>query len=263
MDVTARIDRLEDALASLAATAAQTEQRLQQVSAETGARLDELAAAGAQTEQRLREFSTATQARLDELAAAGAHADARLAELAAAGTQTRSLLDELAASVTRTDQQLAALATWQRGEEGRRRGERYERRLLRGAIRLFRGGAGGTAEHEGVRARLASLVAPALDAGYPDDADPALADLLWWKGEQLAVVEASMMVVDDQDVYRAQRRAETLRRAGIRAIPVVVGEAWADDETRRLARERGVEWKVGDDLSPGLIDFQRVPIHLP
>ena len=66
--------------------------------------------------------------------------------------------------------------------------------------------------------------------------DPFLADLLWWKGEQVAVVEVSVQV-DGEDVARAGRRADTLRQAGAQALAVVIGEAWAP-EAREQALAR-------------------------
>jgi hypothetical protein len=56
--------------------------------------------------------------------------------------------------------------------------------------------------------------------------DLSLSDLLWWKGEQLAVVEISLQV-NGQDVARAAQQATTLRQAGAQAVAVVIGETWA------------------------------------
>jgi hypothetical protein len=44
-----------------------------------------------------------------------------------------------------------------------------------------------------------------------DEADPFLADLRWWKGEQLGVVKVSLQV-DGDDITRVTRRTQTLRR---------------------------------------------------
>jgi hypothetical protein len=48
---------------------------------------------------------------------------------------------------------------------------------------------------------------------------PTLADLLWWKGQQLAVVEAAVQV-KGEDVQRAMQRAATLQRVGAQAVAV-------------------------------------------
>jgi hypothetical protein len=90
-----------------------------------------------------------------------------------------------------------------------------------------------------------------------DEDDPFLADLIWWKGDQYAVVEASLQV-NGRDITRAARRANTIRRAGVRVIGIVIGEEWADPAAREQARALEVEWKVGDDLSAGFIEFRRL-----
>jgi hypothetical protein len=56
---------------------------------------------------------------------------------------------------------------------------------------------------------LAALLAPSLGEVLAPEDDPLLADLVWWKGERVAVVEVSL-VVDDDDVARAHRRASTV-----------------------------------------------------
>jgi hypothetical protein len=86
--------------------------------------------------------------------------------------------------------------------------------------------------------------------------DPFLADLLWWKGEQLGVVEISLQV-NGQDVARAAERAATLRQAGAQAVAVVIGDAWATPDSRDRALARHVEWKVGSDLSEGFVALRR------
>ncbi|MGC9084449.1 MAG: hypothetical protein ACP5ME_14905, partial [Anaerolineae bacterium] len=70
-------------------------------------------------------------------------------------------------------------------------------------------------------------------------------------------VEASVHV-DRRDVQRAARRAETLRRVGVNAIGMVIGEEWVSPMVREQARDVGVDWKVGDDCSEGWIAFRRM-----
>ena len=82
------------------------------------------------------------------------------------------------------------------------------------------------------------------------------ADLLWWKGEQIAIVEVSLQV-DRQDVSRAERCANTLKCSGTSAIAIVIGEQWATPEAREQAQIRHVEWKVDADLSEGFLSFRR------
>jgi hypothetical protein len=94
------------------------------------------------------------------------------------------------------------------------------------------------------------------DGPFPREEDPFLADLVWWKGDQIAVVEVSHQV-NGYDVSRAAKRAETLRQAGAQALPVVIGREWANDESRFEANVQRVEWKVGSDLSDGFLAFRQ------
>jgi hypothetical protein len=222
MDVETRLLRLEDTLARLAEAQARTE-----------AAVSKLAEAQARTEEQLARLATQVQA------------------LAEAQVRTE---EQLARQVT----QLQTLVSWQRGEAGRREGERYERDVVRRASVLFNGGDGGAPDQPEVQRRLAERLRTVLAEGIlPSEADPFLADLLWWKGSQLAVVEVSLQV-NGEDINRATQRAKTLRRGGIRAMPVVIGEDWATLDTQERARALHVDWKVGDDLSPGFLAFRRL-----
>jgi len=157
----------------------------------------------------------------------------------------------------RTEEELRELVNWQRGEVGRRDGERYERDMIRTAPSLFNGGQGGTVDQPWVQQRLTELLGSLLAGGmFEPEADPFLADLLWWKGEQVAVVEISLQV-NGYDVFRAARRAETLRRAGAQTLAVVIGKDWTSLEVRVEALTRRVQWKVGSDLSEGFLTFRR------
>ncbi|MBI3972584.1 MAG: hypothetical protein HY332_15005 [Chloroflexi bacterium] len=253
VETTARIDRLEDALIQLATA----QRELVTAQERTEARLGELTAAQERTEMRLGQLAAAqerTEARLSELATAQR-------DLAAAQERTESRLGQLAAAQERTETQLGALLSWQRGEDGRRRGERLEREVLRGAPTLFSRGRGGSTDQEHVRQHLIQLLGPILDGDLrdvPPEADPFLADLLWWKGDHVALVEVSW-VVDEYDVQRAYQRAETLRRAGVTVLPVVIGDSWANGEVRALAVAYRMGWRVGGDLSDAYIDFRRLP----
>jgi hypothetical protein len=138
-----------------------------------------------------------------------------------------------------------------------REGERYERDLVRRAAVLFNGGQGGTADDPWVRQRLIEQVQARLhERLVPAEEDPFLADLLWWKGDQVAVVEASIQV-DGTGVSRAAARAATLARAGARALAVVVGDQWATPDIARQAETLRVEWKVGPELSAGFLALRR------
>jgi hypothetical protein len=122
---------------------------------------------------------------------------------------------------------------------------------------LFHGGQGGPPERPDIQQRLTTSLASLLVEDIIEaERSPFLADLIWWKGEQVAIVEVSLQI-DRQDVSRAERRANTLKRSGMQAIAVVIGEQWATPEAREQAQVRQVEWKVDADLSEGFLSFRR------
>jgi hypothetical protein len=279
MELDARLSRVEDALdrlaeaqarteaavARLAAAQAHTEERVGRLEGrmeQVEAALARLAAAQAHTEERVGRLEgrmEQVEAALARLATAQAHTEEQLAQLT---TQVQALTE----AQTRTEEQLArqnsqlqALLSWQRGEAGRREGERYERDMVRRAGVLFNGGHGGSPEQPEIQRRLTGLLqtVPTADI-LPAEEDPSLADLLWWKGNQLAVVETAVQV-NGEDVSRAAQRAGTLRRSGSQAMAVVIGERWATLDTQERARALGVDWKVGADLSDGFLAFRRLP----
>jgi hypothetical protein len=149
-----------------------------------------------------------------------------LVRLGGAQARTEAALARLAEAQARTEEQLAWLGPqvqtfmhWQRGETGRRDGERYERDVVRRAAVLFNGGSGEAPDQPEVQRRLARRLYTVLAEGIlPSEADPFLADLLWWKGEQLAVVEVSLQI-DGDDVNRVTQRTNTLRRGESRPEP--------------------------------------------
>ncbi|GIV17414.1 MAG: hypothetical protein KatS3mg022_2849 [Armatimonadota bacterium] len=200
-----------------------------------------------------------TEQRLEELAAAQQRTEQRLEELAAAQQRTEQTLAELIEAQRHMAQDLRRLVEWQRGEAGRRDGERYEQNTIRRAVAIFAGGQGGAADQPHVQAALYQWLADVYHNEVIDPArDPSLADIIWWKGDEVVVVEVSQKV-DAQDVRRARQRAETLREAGVKATPVVIGEDWAATDTQALAQEEGVEWMIGQHgLSQGLLRFRRL-----
>lgn len=182
-----------------------------------------------------------------------------VAELAEAQKRTEERLQQLEATVRSLSQEVRELVQWSRGKSGRRDGERYERTILRRAPALFSMGQSGGADQSLVQQQLAPYLQETYAArDIPDLQDPFLADLIWWKSDRYAVVEVGVQV-DMNDVERAALRAETLRQAGLQAMPMVIGEGWARYDTRDLAAQKGVEWKVGDDISTGYVIFRRLP----
>ena len=164
-------------------------------------------------------------------------------------------LEELVQQVVR---QLAALQSWQQGEAGNRDGERYQRSIRKQAWQLLNGGEGGETDEPHVEQKLRGWLIRNGQAIRPGpEANPVDADLIWWKGDRVAVIEVSIKV-NGRDVRRAAKRAQTLRAVGVDAFPVVIGQEWATPETQLNAQQDGVEWKVGDDFSDGLIEFRRI-----
>lgn len=181
----------------------------------------------------------------------------QVAELTVAQRRTDEQLAALTQAHGRVEIELRQIVNWQRGEAGRREGERYEHDILRQAPALFNGGEGGPTNDATVQRRLTILLKPVLETLMSNaSANPFLVDVAWWKGEEMAVVEISRHV-DRQDVSRVAQRAATLRRCGVEVLAVVIGEHWATEETRAEAEEQQVEWKVGSELSPGFLAFRR------
>jgi len=197
------------------------------------------------TEETLRQHSEILRQHSEQIAA-----------LIEAQNRTEAQIAALVEAQRRTWEELQRLVAWQRGEAGRREGERYERQVIRRAPAIFNGGQGGSPEQPIVQQRLTQLLAPFWQEGLiaPED-DPLLADLIWWKDEQIVVVEVSLQV-DRYDVERAARRAATLRRAGATVMGVVIGEEWATPETYDEAVRRQVEWFIGSEMSDGFREFR-------
>jgi hypothetical protein len=176
-------------------------------------------------------------------------------------------LQELTAQVRRVvevQEQMARdlhdLKEWRKGFDGLRRGAELEKEVRQRARIIFAGGRGGHPESPFVSRLLKNWLRtlngddPILEAA----ADPTAANLIWSKGGKVIVVEVSVKV-DRDDVDRAFARANTLRGAGIDAVPVVIGDRWTSDKVRTRAEMRGVEWYVGKTLSEGFIALRRIP----
>jgi len=233
----ARFARIEASLDRLAEAQARTEKRVDEL-AEAQRRTDEsikaLAEAQARTEKRVDELAEA-QRRTDEsikaLAEAQARTEKRVDELAEAQAKTEAQLQELVQVVKRVQDTLAAVKGRQLEFNYHYRAGAYFGPLLR-RLRAFL-----PVELESeLETRLSAedfrdllsldLVVTGQPRHLPD------APQVW-----LAVEVSS--VVDRYDVERAIHRAGLLRRAGLRAIPVVAGEditvgAHRDAEAHRV-----------------------------
>jgi len=247
------IGELRALVAQLAEAQRRTEQRVEELAEaqrRTEQRVEELAEAQRRTEQRVEELAEAQRRNEEQLASFRAETDARFRELAE--------------EIRRLSRTVDRLAEWQRGEAGRREGEQYEQHTLRRAPNLFAGGEGGNAIEFSVRRRISRWLQPYYqEQQMPEPlADPLLADIIWWKGDEVVIAEVSQKV-NGQDVRRAKLRANTLREVGVQAMPVVIGEEWATPESQALAQQEGVEWMVGGGVSQGFLRFRRIPSEPP
>ena len=198
---------------------------------------------------------------LADLAAAQARTEHAVAALGEGLARLADGLNQLSEAQRRTEEEVRALTLWREGERGRRDGERFEQSTAAKAELLFDGGDGGSPSRDRhVQRWLAAALRPAsvdLTAGRLGGADPFNADVIWWKGNRVAVVEVSI-VVDEDDVERAMARADTLRDAGSDAFPVVMGERWLDPETRGYAESHLLAWQVGRETNDRFIAFRKL-----
>jgi multidrug efflux pump subunit AcrA (membrane-fusion protein) len=249
-------------------------QELAEAQRRTEQRVEELAEAQRRTEQRVEELAEAqrrTEQRVEELAAAYEALVAEVRELRAIVAQLSGTVAEMQrtfnARLERLEQlqeeqtvKLGELERWQEGETGRRKGEQYERDTVGDAPVLFFGGQGGSPKEPEVRTQVGNWLRPYFLQGYEitELENPLRADLIWWKGDRVAVVEIGVKISRD-DVNRAKARANTLRQAGIDAMPVVIGIEWGAPDIEAHAQAEGVEWYVRGGLSAGFLEFRRLP----
>jgi hypothetical protein len=186
--------------------------------------------------------------------------EAAVSELHAIVNRIEPVVNRIEPIVNRIEPAVMELQRWQRGEVARRKGDDYERLIIQRAGRIFGMGQGGSPRDDAsVRQQILMWLDAAglLDEEEEDPAsDPLEADLIWWKGERVALAEISVKV-DRHDVRRAKQRAETLRRAGLTVTPVVIGSQWAHRQTPKIAQREGVESVVKGVYSQGVIDFRR------
>jgi len=192
--------------------------------------------------------------RVDALALAQQRTEERLDALTHRVDLLTVQVTRMAAALEQALPDLHRLSEWQRGEQRRRDGERFERDTIRRATSVFGGGRAAMERPDDAdRIRKALQMTAEM---LPEQDDPFLADLLWLKGERVAVVEISRQV-DQWDIELARRRAATLRDGGLDVMPVVIGRDWASDAGEFLAQERAVEWRVAESGSAGYLEFRR------
>lgn len=241
-ELTRTVQRHDEAIATLI----QTVQRHNEILL----RHDELIAELIQTVQR-------HDALIAELIQTVQRHDEQIAELV-------QVVRELAEAQRRTEARLERLENRLEGEIGRQSGERYEREVVASAPVFFYGGQGGGLGNPMVQDQLRQWLQPLFEQGVEISqlANPFRADIIWWKGDRVMVVEVGIKVSRD-DVKRAAARAELLRRAGVNATPAVIGEEWGLPDVQALAQQEGVEWFVGDGLSQGFLEFRKLTDGLP
>jgi hypothetical protein len=220
-------------------------------------RHDEAIATLIQTVQRHNEILLRHDELIAELIQTVQRHDALIAELV-------QVVRELAEAQRRAEARLERLENRLEGEIGRQSGERYEREVVASAPVFFYGGQGGGLGNPMVQDQLRQWLQPLFEQGVEIShlANPFRADIIWWKGDRVMVVEVGIKVSRD-DVNRAAARAELLRRAGVNATPAVIGEEWGLPDVQALAQQEGVEWFVGDGLSQGFLEFRKLPDGLP
>jgi hypothetical protein len=220
-------------------------------------RHDEAIASLIQTVQRHNEILLRHDELIAELIQTVQRHDEQIAELV-------QVVRELAEAQRRTEARLERLENRLEGEIGRQSGERYEREVVASAPVFFYGGQGGGLGNPMVQDQLRQWLQPLFEQGVEIShlANPFRADIIWWKGDRVMVVEVGIKVSRD-DVKRAAARAELLRRAGVNATPAVIGEEWGLPDVQALAQQEGVEWFVGDGLSQGFLEFRKLPDGLP
>jgi hypothetical protein len=181
-------------------------------------------------------------------------------ELAEAQRRTESQVAELAEAQRRTEARLERLDNRVEGEIGRRSGERYEREVVADAPTIFYGGDGGSPGDPMVRNQLRQWLQPLFEQGVEITpfTSPFRADIIWWKGDRVMVVE---------DWYQGQQgrcesRCSTVRsycvRQGSTRHPAVIGEEWGLPDSPSACPARG-RWSgfVGDGLSQGFLEFRK------
>jgi hypothetical protein len=241
-----RLQRLETAVSNLTAAQTRADERLQRL--ETA--VTNLVAAQQRTEQRVEALAQAQQRfeqRMEALAAAQQRNEDQIRELIKSQQETEIRLQRVEAAIaelTRTVAEQAKTIAHILTRLNRLDGWRIERNYIDRAAGYF-----------GSWLRRVRVLWPGeLDEALETEIDTALsneerADLLRvdaivrGKARTLSeqpeiylAVEASLTIEAD-DVVRAQRCAALLRRLGVKAIPVVAGEAITTD-AQTLATNR-------------------------
>lgn len=196
--IDASVSRLDGAMLRLAEAQTRTETRIEEL---------------AEGQQRLFEAQTRTEERLNALAEAQTRTEERLNELAQAQTRTETEVKSLAVALERLTIRTDAVVGRTFELQFRDRLTAYLGRFLRRGKLLSND-------------ELLDLIEPKVTEREADDflrADAVASGLV--DGVKSYVVVEASSTGDIDDILRAQRRADVLRKAGLTAIPLVACEA--------------------------------------
>jgi hypothetical protein len=217
------VAELRAVVGDLAEAQKRTEQRLEQLTI----RVDELAEAQKRTEQRLEQLTI----RVDELTEAQKQLVVRVDKLAEAQNRTEERLEQLIAIVNVHTVKLARLEGRSFETDVRDKAPAYFGRLLKRTRAIM---------VNDLEEQLETVLSPEeladiyrLDVvvrGKPRDLPDA--------PEIIVAIEVSV-TIDFSDVDRAWRRASNLRKAGLKTVAAVAGEA-IDAELMDHAARQGV-----------------------
>ena len=196
--IDASVSRLDGAMLRLAEAQTRTETRIEEL---------------AEGQQRLFEAQTRAEERLNALAQAQTRTEERLNELAQAQTRTETEVKSLAVALERLTIRTDAVVGRTFEIQFRDRLTAYLGRFLRRGKLL-------------ANDELLDLIEPKVKEREVDDflrADAVASGLV--DGVKSYVVVEASSTGDIDDILRAQRRADVLRKAGLAAIPLVACEA--------------------------------------
>lgn len=101
----------------------------------------------------------------------------------------------------------------------------------------------------------------------PQETDFVMAaDLLWmgtirrgkFMDETLVLIGETSWTIERDDVERAVRKAEVLKRAGVWAVPFVSGSGWVDEKLREDALKRNVLCVIDGKIEPSRAEWEQL-----
>ncbi len=101
----------------------------------------------------------------------------------------------------------------------------------------------------------------------PQETDFVMAaDLLWmgtirrgkFMDETLVLIGETSWTIERDDVERAVRKAEILKRTGVWAVPFVSGSGWVDEKLREDALKRNVLCVIDGKIEPSRAEWEQL-----